>query len=375
VPVERAGPTPHAPLILLVEDNAELREFMANVLSVRYRIRSAVDGKQGLALASELKPDVVVSDVAMPEMNGYELCRALRAQPETRDVPVLLVTARSEVASVLEGFEAGASDYLPKPFHGRELLARVDVHARLRRVIQELVLRERQAALGVLAASVAHQIRNPLTTLVSGLPAMRARMQDKIDPSTRDLIEVMLDCAGRIERTTTDLMSLSRVDREAGGRYRPSEGLGTAIRMLRARAVGQVTIEDEVEQSFEIAGRPGEMSHVFLNVLDNALKAIGEQGTISVKAVTRDGFYEVRIGDSGPGVSEELAARIFDPFFTTRPAGEGTGLGLAIVRQVLERCGGDISVSRSPLGGAEFTVRIPTLKPDARSLRVSAVAG
>jgi signal transduction histidine kinase len=144
--------------------------------------------------------------------------------------------------------------------------------------------------------------------------------------------------------------------------------------MLRARATGQVTIEDDVEPSFEIAGFPGEMSHVFLNVLDNALKAIDDHGTISVKAVVQGGFYEIRIGDSGPGVSEELASRIFEPFFTTRPAGEGTGLGLAIVRQVLERCGGDIRVSRSPLGGAEFTVRIPALKPEPRSLQVSPVA-
>ena len=181
---ERTGPTPHAPLALVVEDNPELREFVADVLSVRYRVRTASDGAQAVRLALELKPDVVVSDVAMPGMDGYQLCRALRADAVTRTIPLLLVTARTEVASVLEGFEAGANDYVLKPFHGRELLARVDVHVQLRRMVQEFAQRERHATLGVLAASVAHQVRNPLTTLVSGLPAMRSRISKTVDERT-----------------------------------------------------------------------------------------------------------------------------------------------------------------------------------------------
>jgi signal transduction histidine kinase len=171
--LERSGPGPTAPLALVVEDNPELRVFIANVLAVRYRVRAVADGAQALASLAHVGPDVVVSDVAMPGMDGYALCRRLRADPRTSAVPVLLVTARTEEGSVLEGFEAGANDYVLKPFHGRELLARVDAHVRLRRMAQELVLRERHAMLGVLAASVAHQVRNPLTTLVSGLPAMR----------------------------------------------------------------------------------------------------------------------------------------------------------------------------------------------------------
>jgi signal transduction histidine kinase len=357
--IERGGPSATAPLALVVEDNPELREFMADILAVRYRVRTARDGEDGVNLTRQLRPDVVVSDVAMPIMDGYQLCRALRADQETQATPVLLVTARTEIANVLEGFEAGASDYVLKPFHGRELLARVDVHVRLRRMVQELALRERHAMLGVLAASVAHQVRNPLTTLVSGLPAMRRRLSDKVDPSTRDLIDVMVDCASRIELLTTDLMNLSRVDREIGGAYRPSDGLRAALRMIRARVDEAVTVEEEIEDAVAIEGRAGDMNHVFLNLLDNAVRAVGARGRIRVEAWNEDGQYLVRVGDSGPGIDAETAQRIFEPFFTTRPAGEGTGLGLAIAKQVARQNGGSIDLETSELGGAAFVVRIP----------------
>jgi signal transduction histidine kinase len=367
---ERDGPAPNAALALVVEDNPELREFIANVLAVRYRVRSASDGKKGVALARELNPDVIVSDVAMPEMDGYQLCRALRSYPETRATPILLVTARTEVASVLEGFEAGASDYILKPFHGRELLARVDVHVRLRRLMQEFAVRERQATLGVLAASVAHQVRNPLTTLVSGLPAMRAKLGNTVNQSTQQLMDVMIDCSERIERLTIDLMDLSRVDREVGGPYCPSDGLRAAIRLVQARLPETVAIEEQIMDAPVIDGRPGDMNHVFLNLLDNAARAVGDSGRIRIEAVAEASAYVIRVGDSGPGIDAETAKHVFEPFFTTRQAGHGTGLGLALAQQVVMQCGGDIELGWSELGGALFTVRIPfPLQP---SLRASA---
>jgi len=356
---DRPGPSPNAPLALVVEDNLELREFIANVLAPRYRVRTADDGQKGVALALELRPDVVVSDVAMPEMDGYQLCRALRARPETHATPILLVTARTEAASVLEGFDAGANDYILKPFHGRELLARVDVHVGLRRMMREFAVRERHAALGVLAASVAHQVRNPLTSLVSGLPAMRFKLGNAIGQSTQQLMDVMIDCAQRIERLTADLTDLSRVDREVGGPYRPSDGLRAAVRLVQARLPLSMQVVEHIIDAPVIDGRAGDMNHVFLNLLDNAARAAGDNGQIRIDAAVSGMAYIVRIGDSGAGVDEATAKHIFEPFFTTRKAGEGTGLGLAVAQQVMMQCGGQIELGRSELGGALFSVTIP----------------
>jgi signal transduction histidine kinase len=359
-PIDLPGPTRDAPLAIVVEDNSELRAFVADVLNAHYQVKAVATGAEAVALAEALDPAVIVTDVAMPGMDGHALCRELRSMPRTRATPILLVTARTEIGSVLEGFEAGANDYVLKPFHGRELLARVNVHVGMRRLAQDLALSERHAMLGVMAASIAHQVRNPLTTLVAGLPAMRARIRERADRATVELIDVMIDCADRIERLTRDLMDISRVDREPSGAFSPSDGLRSAIRLAKARVLGTVTIDDQVQDCCIVEGRPGDINHVFLNLLDNAIRAVGDSGRIRITAASDGASYVARIADSGRGIDQALVDRIFEPFFTTRSAGEGTGLGLSIARQIVRQHGGEIEVNRCDLGGAEFTVRLPT---------------
>ena len=357
---DRPGPSgAGAPLALVVEDNPELRIFIADVLATRYRVRAAADGAQGLELARSCRPDVIVSDVAMPEMDGYELCRQLRQEEETKGIPVLLVTARTEVSSVLEGFEAGANDYLLKPFHATELLARVDVHVRLRRLVSQLARQERLAALGSLAASVAHNVRNPLSALISGLPAIRNRLASSLDQPTSELLSIMLDCAERIERMTLDLLDLSRIDREVSGDFSPGAGLMTCTRMIEPRLTFDVALKVEVDETVMTSGRAGDMNHVFMNVIDNALRAVDAKGTVEVRG-GRDGkCYLVTVADSGPGIPAEDLERVFEPFYTTRAAGEGTGLGLSIARQIMQEHGGTITAGTSALGGALLTIRLP----------------
>ncbi|MCB9602583.1 MAG: response regulator [Sandaracinus sp.] len=360
VPADLEGPDAHAPLALIAEDNPELRRFLGEVLATRFRVRATVDGEEALAAARAETPDLVVTDVAMPRMDGLELVRRLRAMPSTREVPILVVTARGEPTEVLDGFDAGADDYLLKPFHGRELLARIDVQLRLRLLARELAHRERLATLGTLASSVAHHVRNPLTALVSGLPAMRRRLADTVDPRSREMLDVFVECAQRIERITLDLMDLSRVDRQEVATFTPSEGLAAAVRLLSARIPASVLFEQEITDSPPIEGRPADLNHAFLNLVDNGARAVGDRGTLRVRGAVVGGDYVVTVEDSGAGVPETLRERIFDRFVTTRARGEGSGIGLAIARDVARAHGGEIVVDRSPdLGGARFEMRIP----------------
>ncbi|MEM9074540.1 MAG: ATP-binding protein, partial [Myxococcota bacterium] len=354
------GPHPAAPVALVAEDHPELRGFIGEVLATQFRVLVTDRGDTALERAVREQPDVIVADISMPGMDGLELCRALRQTEEARDTPILLVTARGEPQQVLQGFDAGANDYLVKPFHGRELLARIDAQLRLRSMVHRLAHQERLASLGVLAASVAHQVRNPLTALVSGLPAVKRKIGGTLDDRTKEMMDVFVDCAHRIERITLDLLDLSRVDREEEGDLNPGAGLMAAVRLTTAQLPDDVEIHTEVDETTQIRGRAGDLNHVFLNLLDNAARAVGRRGRVSIHGLREDGIYRVTVEDSGNGVPEDIADRIFEPFVTSRPGGEGTGLGLAIVHDIVVAHRGEISVDRSPsLGGARFTITLP----------------
>jgi signal transduction histidine kinase len=353
------GPGTSAPLVLLVEDDDDLREFIGDVLATTYRVRACQNGEHALGLIEHLRPDAVVSDVMMPVMDGLELCRRLRKSSHTAQLPVILLTARRDVGRVLEGFDAGADDYVTKPFQARELLARVGVHVRLRRMVSEMAHRERLASLGVLAASLAHQVRNPLAAILSGLPAVRKRLARAIDHRDDEVFGAMIDSGERIHTLINDLMDLSRVDQEGVARLRPAQAVRACVHLIEARVQGSVQIETELDDTLELEGRPGDLSHVFLNLIDNAVRAAGGNGRVFLRIVRRGGLALFETEDSGPGIAPEAREAVFAPFYTTRPAGEGTGLGLAIARQVVLQHGGTISVGRSGLGGALLTVSLP----------------
>ncbi|HEX7479072.1 MAG TPA: ATP-binding protein [Polyangiales bacterium] len=357
------------PLLLVVEDNPDLRSFIANVLAKHFRVRTAENGAQALRLALQEPPELIVSDVAMPQMDGLQLCRRVRAERALTGTPIILLTARSETSEVLRGFDAGASDYVIKPFHARELLARVEVHVQLRRLLRDTTAHGRLAMLGLVAASVAHQVRNPLTALASGLPAMRARLKDSVDGRMLELLDTMVECAGRIERLTTDLLDVSRVDREEQVSFAPGKSLLVCARLAGPGLVSSgIRIHEAVDVETQLAGRPGDIHHAILNLLDNAARAIDGAGELELNGYVRDGSYVIEIGDSGPGVQVALRQQIFEPFWTSRPAGQGTGLGLAIAKQLVTEHGGAIEVGDSRLGGALFSLTLPLGEQAVRSL-------
>jgi len=348
------GRQPSAAFALVVVRDPELRASVDEALA-GYRTRAADCGAHAVILASELEPDVIVVDA----LDDFSLGRQLRADERTRRIPLVSLVAGSE-DGVDRAFQAGASDVVRLPFRPSELRARVDVHARLRRLTGQLARQDRMAAIGTLAASVAHNLRNPLSALITGLPTVRRRVGAQTSGCTLELVDVMLDCAERIERITHDLLDLSRIDREANGAFAPGSGLLACTRMFGARfADAAVVLDTDVDVLAMTDGRAGDMNHVFMNVLDNALRATSGRGRVEVRGIVDGSDYVVTIGDSGPGIDPALIGGIFEPFWTTRPANEGAGLGLAIARQIVEDHGGSISAGRSRLGGAEFTIRLP----------------
>lgn len=355
-----AASTADAPLVLVVEDNSDVRSFVSNVLRRRFRVVDADCAEAAIDALKRLRPDAIVSDVMMPGLSGYDFARQVKSEPATRLIPVILLTARRNAEWALRGFDSGADDYVAKPFHPDELIARVDVHVRLRQLLDEQVAREKLATLGSLAAGLAHEVRNPVGAILAGLPKVRREVESAgVRPAAREMLDVAIDCANRIDRLVGDVLDLGRPDSDGVQPWNPNEGLDAAIRLLRHRASGSVDIRRRFEFSGVVLARPAAMNQVFVNLLDNALHAVGGAGVVEVATRATDGGALVSFSDSGPGVPAELRSRIFDPFFTTKAVGGGSGLGLHITRRIVQDHGGRIDVLTSDLRGACFRVWLP----------------
>ncbi len=350
---------PDAPSVLIIEDNDEMRAFVSRVLSRRYQVTAVSRGAAGLELLEQRRFDAVVCDVMMPELSGYEVCRRIKATPQHQGTPVLLLTARNDREWVLEGFQSGADDYVVKPFNSDELHARVDVQLRLRRLTDQKVAGEKLAMLGSMAAGLAHEIRNPVTAILTGLPKLSRELETLgARPAARQMLRVAIDSAERISKMVGDVLVLGAPDRDVVAQWDVHEGLEAALSVLSHRAPAGVRFERDFAFEGTISCRPGAVGQVFLNLLDNALRAVGEQGTIFVSTRGKAGGVAVTVRDTGPGVAPGVASRIFDPFFTTRAVGVGTGLGLHISRQIAYSGGGTLELVASD-SGAAFQLWLP----------------
>ncbi|CAM3371033.1 response regulator [Corallococcus sp. ZKHCc1 1396] len=351
-----------APRILVVEDDAEIRAFIADILAPSYRVLEAANGEEGVRRAMEDRPDLVVSDVMMPVLSGLNLLVQLRAHAQTVDLPVILLTARQEVSAKVEALGAGANDYLGKPFSPRELLARVETQLRLREAAVRAAENERLAAIGLLTSGFAHEVRNPLNGLMNALMPLKDVLQGRDtggDPNMGPaMLEVMEECGQRIRHLAESLLSFVRTaDKPVAVRL--DHALDSTLSVLGWRIPPGVAVERAYHCTDPIWGDPGTLNQVWLNLLDNALRAVGDTGRVLVETTQQDDDAVVSIVDSGVGIRPEDLERLFQPFFSTRAAGEGTGLGLALSRRIVLQHGGRIHITSQVGQGTRVEVRLP----------------
>lgn len=374
-PQPRPQPPAGAPRVLLVEDNDELRGLVAQRLAGRYQVEEAREGDAGLAAARRTTPDLIVSDVMMPGMDGYELCRRLRADPVLAAVPVILLTARAGSEAIVEGLEVGADDYVVKPFALRELEARIAAHLRAKEVERQLHEREsRLVAIGQMTSSVVHDLRNPLTLLkgytdlahrlaVRGGETVIAEELEQVQAASdrlRRMIEEILDFArgGTPKLLLETLPARAFLDETLTPLAADLEERGIATELL-------LRLDDDLKVTLD----RDRMQRVLENLLKNAREAV-MSGTgarrVFLRAWVEEGdALAIRIADSGPGIPEELVGHLFEPFATTGKK-QGTGLGLVTVRNLVKAHGGEIRVeTAAPEGGAAFTVTLPLVPAES----------
>jgi signal transduction histidine kinase len=398
-----SGPEPPAEegerhRVLVVEDNADMRTFIADCLSRDFAVRTAVDGEDGWRKIQEEPPDLVVSDIMMPNRNGYELCQLLKGSPDFQHVPIILLTSKSEIDMKVEGFEKGADDYLTKPFNPRELSVRVRNMIKIRSLEKQiqmenlklqaalkelketqsqLVHSEKMASLGVLSAGLVHEINNPLNAALSSLNTLARLLNgsggpeaapagEKREKIVRTAQRALLGLK-RCEEIVTGLRRFARKDVEGIREDDLHEGLEATLVLLPRESGKEISLHRDYRLARKVPCNLAQLNQVFMNLLVNASQAIQGKGDIWIRTEQIGQEAVVTVEDNGCGISPEKLPRIFEPFFTTKEVGQGTGLGLSISHRIVEEHGGRIEVESTPGKGSVFRIYLPMQDRRARA--------
>lgn len=405
--------------ILIADDDAVSRRLLQSHLQKwGYEVTSASNGAEAWDIFDRGLFPMIITDWVMPELDGPGLLRRIRAAQRPGYVFAILITAKSGKEDLLEGMEAGADDFLTKPFDRDELRVRLRAGERIIHLEQDLgttrvalLQTEKLASLGRLAAGVAHEINNPLSFVVNNLAVLRrdvmdtfrvldtyragadslarvepalaaeaARIEEEADLSyLREnlprLFESSAEGLRRVRSIVQNLRDFARLDeaefKEVDLNAAIQSTLGTLQHEFAAKSLHLVT---DLQVLPPVACHAGKINQAFLNILLNAIQASESEGQIEVRSrPDGDEGVVVEIEDHGSGIRSEDLPRIFEPFFTTKPVGAGTGLGLSVSYGVVRDQGGTIEVESEVGRGSLFRLRLPLRprKPPAAPDRLS----
>jgi signal transduction histidine kinase len=378
--------------VLLADDNADMREYVQRLLSQQFHVITAVDGEDALVKMQEHRPDLLLSDAMMPRLDGFELLKRVRQSAELLETPVILLSARAGEEAKVEGLEAGADDYLIKPFAARELLARVDANIR--------IAKDRSAAMKEYAEKLEQTVRRrtqELRNLNLSLERSNEDLQQFAHVASHDLKEPVRKIrtfTGRLLEEYGDLLPaqgqlfLKKIQQATARMYTMIEGvLNYSMITGSEQPINSVSLDevvDQVEADLELVIRDRKgvirrgslpaiegatvlLYQLFYNLLNNSLKFAKSEDNLLVTIESRltEGagrrFAELTITDNGIGFAPEHADRIFETFvrLNSKDRYEGTGLGLSLCKKIVERHHGTIAATGVLNGGASFVIRLP----------------
>ncbi len=415
--------------ILVVDDNPTNLAVISQALKVGgYKLRVASDGEEALAMvercanlqSEQALPELILLDVQMPGIDGFETCCRLQANPATRAIPVIFMTALNDAESKVQGLSLGAVDYITKPFEQEEVLARVKVHWRLKQLTDrleqevaertaslqhtqlQLIQQEKLSTLGQLVAGVAHEINNPLSFVVGNIAPAKEYLADitkllnlyqKNYPQPVAAVAVQIDNMDlefaledftkildsmqlgteRIQDISLSLRNFARSSNDTRIKADLHEGMNSTLVLLKHRLKdqgnrGEIEVIKHYGNLPEVDCYPGPMNQVFMNLFANAIDALEEawekdQRPLKIQIDTEvyhDDTIIIQIADNALGMTENVRQNLFQPLFTTKSIGKGTGLGLSIAQQiVVDKHSGKLLCDSTPGNGTEFRMEIP----------------
>jgi signal transduction histidine kinase len=367
-------------LILIVDDTKENLQVLGNVLREnKYKIALANNGSEALAIVSKRLPDLILLDIMMPDMDGFEVCRRLKADERTNPIPVIFLTAKTEIEDIVKGFQLGGIDYITKPFKHEELIIRVKTHVELKKARDLIIAQNEKLALlnkekNNFLSIAAHDLKNPIT-------AIKGFSKIIEDENTSLSQEEIIDFSKEIRVTSesmfqivVDLLDINAIEEGkinlTYDTYNVDEFIQSKIDTYRLRASEKnIVIHYNTDpDEFVVYGDLNKAGQVLENLLSNALKfsPFNKNIWVGSKRITEaDGseMIEISVKDEGPGLTEEDKSKLFGKFakLSARPTNEesSTGLGLSIVKRLAEAMGGTIRCESVYGEGASFIFTIP----------------
>lgn len=378
------------PIVLVVDDNADMRAYLTRLLSDTYQVIVACNGAEALEKVRAQVPDLVVADMMMPLMSGYDLLKAIRASEGLNTIPFIMLTARAGTEARVETYEAGADDYVSKPFGEEELLARISNQLRLHR--QERELETQTAELRQLASQleqantelrelsqrksefigiVSHDLRTPLAAMITLLDNLLEGLAGSLNEKQEQYLIRIKDTGWRLIRMINDLLDIAKI--ESGAITFDPKALDLAAFLENLVDGLRSVTQDKGIRLQALLNGPAwskadsdKLHQVFTNLIDNATKftKAGGEVRVELKADGED-FVQICVSDTGCGISSEDLPHVFEKFYRGRDrhSARGAGLGLAIVKHYVELHGGRIWVESAPQEGSRFYVEIPRIGP------------
>jgi signal transduction histidine kinase len=398
----------HSSLILIVDDVPENVSLLGTILrQCGYKISIAETGNQAIKSVKMSSPDLILLDVMMPDVDGLEVCRRLKGDHTTRDIPIIFLTAKVQIEDKIEGLKLGGSDYITKPFNPTEVVARVKTHLNLKIAndtikkyndeleillearTKELIRSERQAAFAQFIQGIMHNLKNPLAA-VKGFNDLIEIKRAKTERHVSSVSDRGSELSNLFKSMKEDLQSVNEIlndlvlmidsmmvkslnDKSIEVKLVDlNDVIRRELKFLKTDQVFKNIIKKHIQLSVKplnIEVVPGEISQVIQNVLHNAIEAVHDKidGAITVQSGAEDEIVYFEVMDNGPGIPEENLTRIFDPFFTTKSfvnsdnrfRSSGIGLGLYMCSEIMKSYGGKIRAESVPNTQTTFIVSLP----------------
>lgn len=395
------------PKILIVDDISTNVDILMQALEPEgYNIAVVQTGEKAVEVVPKLKPDIILMDVMMPGIDGFEACRQIKKIDSVKDIPVIFITARNDATDLVEGFRSGGVDYIAKPFKFEEVNARVRAHCQNRILMRQveyamqeaikaneqfksaqsqLVQSEKMASLGAMISGIGHEINNPCNFIINNLHGL-TKSVDKVhdvineilsgDPEgervaafinpnfdkAKESIALIKEGADRIADIVKSLRTFARSEGTLQD-VDVNEVIKSTLRIM-SHMLTKIEFVQEYGQLTFVECAPARLGQVVMNILGNGIYAAEKSGRppkATLKTYETPEWIVIEISDNGTGIPPHAQAKIFDPFFTTKPVGEGTGLGLSISFNIMQEHDGKLEF-KTGNEGTTFFISLPIKK-------------